>query len=181
MRASASATSAPILPAPTTPQWRWYRKGYRGSSNDDIWICDADGSNNRQLTNFAGQDNSPMWSADGKWLYYVSDGTVARQHRHALGCRRPGKRAGAVTQHKDDAVRRARISGNGEWIVYECGPDLWVHRHVKEGKSRKLKIEVNADDKSNPERSRRSPPARPNSPGRRTRSTSPSSSTARSS
>src|SRR5262245_2212486 len=23
----------------------WYRKGYRGSSNDDIWICDADGSN----------------------------------------------------------------------------------------------------------------------------------------
>jgi len=24
----------------------WYRKGYRGSSNDDIWICDADGTNN---------------------------------------------------------------------------------------------------------------------------------------
>src|SRR5271166_5246205 len=51
----------------------WYRKGYRGSSNDDIWICNADGSNNRQLTSFNGQDNSPMWSADGKAIYYVSE------------------------------------------------------------------------------------------------------------
>src|SRR5262249_25842608 len=49
----------------------WYRKGYRGSSNDDIWICNADGSNNKQMTNFNGQDNSPMWSADGQALYYV--------------------------------------------------------------------------------------------------------------
>jgi len=23
-------------------------------------------------------------------------------------------------------VRRARMSGNGEWIVYECGADLWL-------------------------------------------------------
>src|SRR5438270_5210569 len=27
----------------------WYRKGYRGSANDDIWLCNADGSNNRRL------------------------------------------------------------------------------------------------------------------------------------
>ena len=51
----------------------WYRKGYRGSANDDVWVCDADGSHNRQLTNFDGQDASPMWSADGKWIYYVSE------------------------------------------------------------------------------------------------------------
>src|SRR4051794_33108950 len=51
----------------------WYRKGYRGSSNDDVWMCNADGSNNVRVTSFSGQDNSPMWSADGKALYYVSD------------------------------------------------------------------------------------------------------------
>src|SRR5438552_802444 len=39
----------------------WYRKGYRGSANDDIWVCNADGSNNRRLTAFDGQDGSPMW------------------------------------------------------------------------------------------------------------------------
>src|SRR5258708_24021424 len=36
----------------------WYRRGYRGSSNDDVWICNADGNNNRRLTSFVGQDSS---------------------------------------------------------------------------------------------------------------------------
>ena len=26
-----------------------FRRGYRGAANDDIWICNSDGSNNRQL------------------------------------------------------------------------------------------------------------------------------------
>ncbi len=57
-----------------------------------------------------------------------------------------------ITFHKDDAVRRARISGNGDWIVYECGADLWMVS-TKEGSApRKLAIEADADDKVNPER-----------------------------
>src|ERR1019366_1093520 len=51
----------------------WYRKGYFGSSNDDVWISNADGNKNRQITTHKGQDGYPMWSADGKSLYYVSD------------------------------------------------------------------------------------------------------------
>ncbi len=107
----------------------WYRKGYRGSSNDDIWICDADGSNNRQLTAFTGQDNSPMWSADGHWVYYVSEfhGTPANIVRlpasAAMGAGAasraapsgPARPAGPtpqavpqqITFHKDDGVRKA--------------------------------------------------------------------------
>ncbi len=128
----------------------WYRKGYRGSSNDDIWLSDADGSNNRRLTHFEGQDNSPMWSADGKAVFYVSEqfGTPANIVRQNLvGDNRPEQ----ITFHKDDGVRRARISGNGEWIVYECGADIWVVSS-KGGTARKLAIEVHADDKSNTER-----------------------------
>jgi tricorn protease len=133
----------------------WYRKGYHGSSNDDIWICNSDGTHNRQLTTFDGQDASPMWSADGHFIYYVSDccsnpenpmaANIVRQDAAGKG---PPQ---AVTFHKEDSVRRARLSANGEWIVYECGPDLWVVS-VKEGNPRKLAIEVHADDKSNTER-----------------------------
>jgi tricorn protease len=128
----------------------WYRKGYRGSSNDDIWISDADGTHNRRLTSFVGQDTSPMWSADGKFVYYVSEyfGNPANVVRQSADGQTPPQQ---VTFHKEDAVRRARISHNGEWIVYECGPDIWVVS-TDGGTPRKLAIEVHADDKVNTER-----------------------------
>ncbi len=135
----------------------WYRRGYRGSSNDDIWICNSDGSSQKQLTYFDGQDSSPMWAPDAKKLYYVSE--IGSK----LGCANivvqnigPGSVASGSTQrltsHEEDCVRRARISANGEWIVYECGTDLWVIGTRPGSSPRKLAIEVNADDKSNTER-----------------------------
>ena len=131
----------------------WYRKGYRGSSNDDVWISDADGSSPHQLTSFNGQDNSPMWSADGKWVYYVSEfhGTpanIVRLPSHPSKDAKPEQ----LTFHKSDGVRRARISGNGQWIVYENGSDLYVLSTKSASKPRKLYIEVRTDDKSNTER-----------------------------
>jgi tricorn protease len=128
----------------------WYRKGYRGSSNEDIFVCKADGTNNRQLTSFSGQDNSPMWSADGQSIFYVSEccGSPANIVRQDAAGKSPPQ---PVTCHKDDGVRKARISGNGEWIVYECGADLWVVS-TKSNQSRKLAIEIHADDKTNTER-----------------------------
>ena len=135
----------------------WYRKGYHGSSNDDIWIMNADGSNNRQFTHHPGQDNYPMWSPDGKTLYYVSDclkgpANIVRQEVDPKrGTPLPGKDPERVTDHKDDRVRRARLSSNGDWLVYECGADIWVHS-IKDKASRKLAIEVNADDRANPEK-----------------------------
>jgi len=133
----------------------WYRKGYRGTSNDDIWISNADGSNNRRLTTFTGQDGSPMWSADGQSVYYVSEffGTPANiVKQDAAGKSSPVQ----VTFHKDDAVRKARISGPGkdgsQWIVYECGGDLWVVCTRADVPPRRMAIEVYADDKTNTER-----------------------------
>jgi tricorn protease len=135
----------------------WYRRGYRGSSNDDIWICHADGTNNRRLTNFNGEDNSPMWSADGRYVYYVSEccapaggrsvANIVRQD--AAGKSKPEQ----VTFHKDESVRRGRISRDGNWIVYECGADLYLVGTRPSGPPpRKLAIEVHADDKANTDR-----------------------------
>jgi tricorn protease len=135
----------------------WYRKGYRGSSNDDIWICDADGNNSRQFTRFNGQDGSPCWAADGKGLYYVTEyfGTPANLVRQDVVVGKDGGLAvreapHQITFHKEDGVRRARLSRNGEWLVYECGPDLYVVA-AKGGQPRKLLIEAYADDKKNPD------------------------------
>ena len=131
----------------------WYRKGYRGSANDDIWVCSADGSHNRQVTAFNGQDGSPMWGADGQTLYYVSEfhGTPANIVRQPASSS-PGTPPEQVTFHKDDGVRRARISRDGRWIVYECGPELCVVSTRPGAQPRKVAVQVYADDKANTER-----------------------------
>ncbi len=131
----------------------WYRKGYRGSSNDDIWICQSAGGHNRRVTQFNGQDNSPTWSPDGRFLYYVSEyfGTPANLVRQEVAGKNGPAAPQPLTCHKDDAVRKARLSRDGEWLVYECGADLWI-LSTRNGQPRQLAIEVNADDKSNPER-----------------------------
>src|SRR5262249_31671205 len=105
---------------------------------------------------FNGQDSYPMWSADGKALYYVSEvfGGAANIVRVELapGASGPGKSPPQqITFHKEDSVRRARINATGEWIVYECGADLWLYNTGTKA-NRKLNIEVYADDKSNTER-----------------------------
>jgi tricorn protease len=142
----------------------WYRRGYRGSSNDELWVASPDGKTQTRLTQFDGQDGSPMWAPDGSRLYYVSENgskpgcaNVVCQEA-ARGFATAGDREAAsglrrVTTHADDTVRRARISRNGDWIVYECGADLWVVSTHPGHSPRKLAIEVNADDKSNTERS----------------------------
>src|SRR5581483_3182034 len=77
---------------------------------------------------------------------------VRQDARGVAGGRPTQNKPQLVTLHKDEGVRRARISKNGEWIVYECGADLWVVS-TREGQTpRKLAIEVHADDKANTER-----------------------------
>jgi tricorn protease len=150
----ASFSPAGNLVAFTRGPGTWYRKGYRGSANDDVWLAKADGSAVRRLTNFDGQDAAPMWGPDGKRFYYVSEQFNGPANIVCLELNAAGEPVGKtqqVTKHRDDSVRRARISGNGEWIVYECGADLWLV-NTRDCSSRKLAIEVHADDKSNGER-----------------------------
>lgn len=49
--------------------------GSHGGRNSDIWIMNADGVNQRQLTFDDSQETSPVVSADGRYIVYVAKGT----------------------------------------------------------------------------------------------------------
>ena len=134
----------------------WYRKGYRGSSNDDIWVCNADGSNNRRLTTFDGQDGSPMWAPDGQSLYYVSEHRrhAGREHRPRRTSRPSGKSPDAAaaspstrTTPSAGPASAATASGSSTSAAPTCGSSP----PRTAAQPRKLAIEVNADDKTNTE------------------------------
>jgi TolB protein len=42
------------------------------SGSPDIYVCNADGSNLKQLTHTREDESSPCWSPDGKWICYAA-------------------------------------------------------------------------------------------------------------
>lgn len=51
----------------------WWRKAYRGSCDQDIWLKPLDDSPAKRLTEYDGIDTDPMWSPDGESIYFLSD------------------------------------------------------------------------------------------------------------
>src|ERR1700733_13137812 len=45
----------------------------------DVWLPAVDGSSIRQLTSNPENDTDPQWSADGKWVYFMSSRSGSSQ------------------------------------------------------------------------------------------------------
>jgi Tol biopolymer transport system component len=50
----------------------------RASGNDDLWITNADGTNQRQLTTEAGSDMRPTVTPDGRYILFLSNRVEGR-------------------------------------------------------------------------------------------------------
>ena len=51
-------------------QWR---KHAISDATRDIWVYDLETGRHRQLTRYRGEDRNPMWSPDGRTIYYLSE------------------------------------------------------------------------------------------------------------
>ncbi len=118
-------------------------KRYRGGMATDIWLFNLETYESVKMTEFEGTDTQPMWSADGKSVYYLSDGgpehrinvwryDVARQTREQ------------ITDFKDFDVRDASM-GPGERnrgeIVFQLGSEMRV-LDVRNKRSRTVDITI---------------------------------------
>jgi tricorn protease len=100
----------------------WWRKGYKGSAQGDLWLLERATNRYVRLTDTDTPDTLPMWGADGRTLYFVSerDGTA---NLYAMDIQT--RRVRQLTRFKDDGVRFPQISANGAVITFEQGMDVY--------------------------------------------------------
>ena len=116
------------------------RKHHTSSVTRDIWLW-QDGAF-RQLSTFAGEDRQPVWSADGRTFYYLSEqgGKTVNLYRSSID--QPGQ-AVQLTFAEKDPVRYVSVSGDG-LLTYSQNGELYT---LREGQQpRKLAISVLRDE-----------------------------------
>ncbi len=124
----------------------WWRKGYRGSAQGDLWLTTLGTREFTRLTNTDTPDTFPMWSADGRTLYFVSerDGTF---NLYAMDIQ--SKRTRQLTQFKEDGIRFPQINARGTVITFEQGMDLW-RIDLPNGTPRPISVSAPALDNRTP-------------------------------
>ncbi len=101
----------------------WWRRGYRGSGNHDVWLWTVGTEEFTQLTDFDGVDRSPMWGADGRGVYYLSErgGTVNVWYQQVAG-----GLAEPVTLMSGADVRDFSVSADGQTLAFTHWDEIYV-------------------------------------------------------
>jgi len=94
-----------------------------------IFVMDADGTHERQLTRLAGHNSAPRWSPDGNRIVFYGQASEAGSDIFVMSPDEPG-----VTNLTNDSVPdwQPDWSRDGEWIIFTRGPgdplDLYLMR-----------------------------------------------------
>lgn len=135
----------------------WYRKGYKGSQAAQLWLADLSEQpakltrltkDQDRFQNFAEMD--PMWSADGKSYYFLSDpdGVFNVYHR-ALGSEETRQVTDVAADGVDDGVAFPSISRNGNTMLMRRGFGL-VSCNTESGKTESIELFASGDSVTSP-------------------------------
>jgi Tol biopolymer transport system component/C-terminal processing protease CtpA/Prc len=98
---------------------QWWRNGHSHLDECEIWLLRD--SVYERLTDGGVKEMWPMWSADGKQVYFVSDRGGAQN----VWVKPIGGAAKQVTRFKDGRVLWPNISYDGRLIVFERNFKIW--------------------------------------------------------
>ncbi|MFN7945268.1 MAG: DPP IV N-terminal domain-containing protein [Blastocatellia bacterium] len=99
---------------------QWWRKGRSHIDEAEIWLL-RDGAKYEQLTESGAREMWPMWSGDGRSVFYVSDRSGA-QNIWMKPLSGPAKQ---ITKFRDGRVLWPNISPDGKTIVFERNFGIW--------------------------------------------------------
>ena len=113
-----------------------WRKHHTSSIARDIYMKDAKGY--KQMSTFAGEDRNPVWTADGKGYYYLSekDGTFNVYYATLNG------ESKQITSFKGNPVRYLSVSNNG---VLSFGYDGQLYTMRPGGEPKRVEVKISTD------------------------------------
>ncbi|RMH00894.1 MAG: peptidase S41 [Planctomycetota bacterium] len=104
------------------------RRGYRGSASSALWIHDLEAGTFRELTRFDGNDLQPMWSGDGRTVFFLSDrpceGNPDGRELGLWAVPVTGGNPRPVYHPGGRSLREASISRDGSTVVAELDTGL---------------------------------------------------------
>lgn len=112
------------------------RKHERSSGTSDVWLIEN--GKFSKLTNFNGHDLSPVWKADEKGYYFISemDGTLN------VWSAAPGQKPVQLTKFEKHPVRTLSVANNG-LMAFSWDGDIYTMREGSQPV--KLNVSINAD------------------------------------
>jgi tricorn protease len=131
----------------------WWRRGPNPYGGAEVWTVSnaADASDYRKISDYAGLNRWPLWSADGAALFFVSDRDGAENiWRQPLD----GGPACKVTDFVEGRVLWPAISGDGRTIVFERNFGIWK-LDLDSGATGPIHVQTPPDTKITPVRVQR--------------------------
>ena len=104
---------------------QWWRKGSSHIDESEIWLVrpgESDRARYERVTEGGAREGWPMWSADGRTIYYVSNRGGAAN----LWAKPLGGAARQITRFSGGRVLWPSISGDGGAIVFERDFRIWM-------------------------------------------------------
>lgn len=117
----------------------YWRKHQTSSIASDVWLYD--GKNYRQLTSFKGENRNPLWAADGKQFYYLSEesGSFNIFKKGLTVQDNPVQ----LTHYKDCPVRFLSASDN-DLLCYSYDGEIYTLQPG--GEPEKVMVRITRDD-----------------------------------
>lgn len=100
---------------------QWWRNGHSHLDESEIYIRHAEPASYERISDGQAKELWPMWSPDGKTLYYVSDRSGAEN----LWERHPGGPARQLTRFTAGRVLWPSIAYDGKTIIFERDFGIW--------------------------------------------------------
>ena len=124
-----------------------WRKHHTSSVTRDVWSYDVNGQTFTKISNYIGEDKEPVYSADEKSIYYLSEADGSNQNVYKYNV--ASKAVTGLTTFKNNPVRHLSISNDNKLCFSYDGQ---IYTMFEGGSPQKVTVTIQNDGKANVEK-----------------------------